>query len=293
MLLLVGLGYFAGRRLIEANDAVPFIAVPALLGLLFFYWHRDVFYGPRFIYSVIGWLVIIVARALVLLRRSAPPAGEAMDRGLAAAFVVVVALVTGLVTITPGRVEAYRLSTPVFNLHPDRDAARAGIRDAVVVIPDGWGSRLIARMWAAGIPVERSSRLYAAIDACTLEQLLTAAESTAAGSAGLARALDSAAALRRPGVPANLTEDRNLRLQPGDVPAACRVEIEVDRRGFYQFGPYLWLNDAGLDGDVVWARDLGPRNEALFRRYSGRRFFRYAPGPAGAPVLMPMGGASW
>jgi len=213
---------------------------------------------------------------------------------LIAAFVVLVALATGLVTITPGRIRAYRLSTPVFSLHPDRDAVRAGIHNAVVVIPDGWGSRLIARLWAAGIPVHRSSRLYAAIDACTLEQILSAGEAAGLDANRLASVLDSAAALGLPGVPANLTEDGNLRLQPGGEPAPeCRQELVVDRRGFYQFGPYLWLNNARLDGDVVWARDLGPRNAPLFQRYSGRRFYRYAPGQDGQPVFLPMDRPSW
>ena len=74
--------------------------------------------------------------------------------------------------LTPTRLMAYRDSTPTFDHHPDRDAVAAGIQNAVVVIPDGWGSRLIARMWANGVSMIRSDRFYASIDACTLHQML-------------------------------------------------------------------------------------------------------------------------
>ncbi len=287
VLLIVAVGVLWGRKGLLPRDAVPLAGLAALVGLLFFYWHRDVFYGPRFLYSAVAWVVILLARGLVLLRRA--------RGGLIAVFAALSAIVVGLVAITPGRLQAYRRSTPIFALHPDRDAARAGIAHAVVVIPDGWGARLIARMWELGVPVRRSSRLYAAIDACTLEQALGAAERDSAVHWHLAEALDSLAALGRPGVPARLTDDANLRLLAG-APLApeCRVEIDIDRRGFYSYGPYLWLNTAALDGDIVWARDLGPGNAALFQRYQGRRFYRYAPGtPAGAPVLLPLDGPGW
>jgi hypothetical protein len=296
VLLIVALGFVAGRRGLARRDALPFAGVLSLVGLLFFYWHRDVFYGPRFLYSAAGWFVLLLARAIVLLRRAGRTAERPGGWGLQAAFAVLAAIVLGFATLTPGRIEAYQRSTPIYSLHPDRDAAAAGIHHAVVVVPDGWGSRLIARMWQQQVPVRRSSRLYGAMDACTLEQALARAETTATDPAHpLLMVLDSIAAMRRPGVLARVTDDANLRLLPGVQPAPeCVAEIQVDRRGFLQFGPLLWLNNATLDGDVVWARDLGPRNAALFHRYAGRRFYRYAPGePGGRPVFLPLAGPGW
>jgi len=294
ILLVVAIGFVAGARRLGRRDGVPFAAVLALIGLLFFYWHRDVFYGPRFLYTAVAWFVLLLARALVLLRRTAP-GGRDRAPGPVAVYGVAVALAVGLTTITPGRLGAYRASTPVFSHHPDRDAARTAIHHAVVVIPDGWGSRLIARMWQMGVPVRRSSRLYAAIDACTLEQALDGAEQAGVSGDALMAALDSLAALHRPGTPAHLTDDANLRLPADTVSApACLQEIAVDRRGFLSYAPYLWLNDAGLDGDIVWARDLGPHNGALFRRYAGRRFYRYAPAtPQAPPDFFPITAPGW
>jgi hypothetical protein len=313
VLLLAAIGMLAGRRRLEERDAVPLLGAGALVGLLFFYWHRDVFYGPRLLFSAVPWVVIMVARAVVLLRRSGPEWRPGITAGLAALTAVATAFAVGLVAIAPDRLAAYRAATPVFSLHPDRDARRAGIGHAVVVIPDGWGSRLIARMWALGVPVRRSARLYAGIDACTLQLALDAAEDASTPPALLLDRLDSLLLRRRPGVRSGATEDPNLRLPSplgrpsptatlGVIPSqnlrllpdsalapACRAELGFDQRGFLAFSPFLYLNNASLNGDIVWARDLGAGNAPLFRRYRGRRFYRYAPEvPGGRPVLTPL-----
>ena len=289
-LLLIAAGLVAGRRLLASRDAVPWLGALALFGLLFFYWHRDWFYGPRFHYSAVAWWLLILARGIVLLRRSVR--FGARDVGPVAALAVAIAILVGLVAVTPGRVRAYRQSTPLFSLHPDRDVRRAGIHHAVVVIPDGWGQRLIARMWALGVPVSRSTRLYSQIDACTLERTLDVAEGNPAARANLLTALESLASRHEPGVAAGVTEDSNLRLPAdGRLAPECVAEIQIDRRGFLQYAPSLYLNDASLSGDIVWARDMGSRNAALRRRYADRWVYRYAPAaPGGPPALTPVSG---
>ncbi len=168
------------------------------MALLFFYWHRDILYGPRFLYSSVPWMVIVVARSVHMLRHCTTRDDKRFGSGFGVTTVVM-ALIVGIVLLTPSRIRTYRDSTPTFNYHPDRDAAAAGISDAVVVIPDGWGSRLIVRMWAEGIPVPRSTLLYASIDACTLHRALDRADRLSAGKASLLTTLDSLAALNRPG----------------------------------------------------------------------------------------------
>ncbi|MEK6769476.1 MAG: hypothetical protein AABY85_10880 [Gemmatimonadota bacterium] len=294
ILVIVAAGFVAGRRAVGRRDAVPVLGVAALSGLLFFYFHRDVFYGPRFLFSAVPWIIVLTARSLVLLRRSGRQVLPGTNAGLVAAFFVLVAFVAGFVRITPARLAAYREATPIFDLHPDRDAARSGVGNAVVVVPDGWGTRLITRMWAMGVPVRRSTRLYAAIDACTLEGALDEAEGDAPRRARLIATLDSLAALHRPGFRAGLTEDPNLRVRLGaTLPRSCSEEIAFDRRGFLQFAPFLYLNTAHLDGDIVWARDLRVRNAALLARYPGRRFYRYAPpAPGERPTFTPIDAAN-
>jgi hypothetical protein len=291
-LILIALGLIVGRKALTTRDAVPVAGAGALVGLLFFYWWRDVFYGPRFLFTAVPWLVILVARAAVLLRRSGRELYPGVTAGHLAVFFFGIVMVVGLVAVTPGRVRAYRLATPVFDLHPDRAARRAGIHDAVVVIPDGWGSRLVTRMWGLGVSAPRSTRLYAAIDACTLEQALDAAarDSTGRAHARLTATLDSLAARGQPGVRAGLTADPDLRLpRQGPFAPVCGRELESDATGYLEFSPFLYLDRPLLDGDVVWARDLGPWNAALFAKYPGRKLYRWAPpAPGAAPVFTPL-----
>lgn len=283
VLLLVAAAFMIGRRTLCTRDALPVLGVTALMALLFFYWHRDILYGPRLLYSAVPWMVIVVARSAHMLRHCTTTADKRFGSGFGVtAFVM--ALIVGIVLLAPSRIRTYRDSTPTFNYHPDRDAAAAGISDAVVVIPDGWGSRLIVRMWAEGIPVPRSTLLYASIDACTLHRALDRADRLSVGKASLLTTLDSLAALNRPGErgaregegEAGFTEDENLRLPTWESLAAeCVDELDFDRAGFLAFAPYLYLNRATLDGDVVWARDMRGGNADLARRYPDRRFYRY------------------
>ena len=47
--------------------------------------------------------------------------------------------------------------------------------------------------------------------------------------------------------------------------------------------------DGSLGGPVVFARDLGPRNELLRARFPDRAWFRYRPGasPDGVTAIVP------
>jgi hypothetical protein len=286
VLLLAAVGIIVGWRRLTPRDAVPVVATGSLVGIMFFYFHRDIFYGPRQLFSVAPWFLVLLARATVLLRRTGSPTRTGVPRGMVVVTGMAVALAFGLSTIAPNRLATYRTSSAMLNHHPDRDAA--GLDRAVVLIPDGWGSRLIARMWEAGVPVPRSTGLYAAIDACTLEQALDAADDPRARRT-LLNTLESLAASGRPGERLHRTDDAALRLPPGPLPPECEAEIAFDQRGFLGFAPYLYLNTASLDGPVVWARDLRDRNDGLRRRYPDRRFYRYAPvEPGGPPRLIPL-----
>lgn len=289
MLIVAAAGLVLGRRRLAPRDAVPVAGLLSLVGLLFFYWHRDVFYGPRFLYSALPWIVLLVARGVALLVRESGdrPGLRTVPAGL------LVGVAVGAALLTPDRIAAYRASTPTLNLHPDRAVAAAGITDAVVLIPDGWGSRLIARMWEAGVPVRESTRLYGLIDACTLEQVLDSASVDPALRARITGVLTMVAARGRPGVRAGLTEDPALRLPPGvPLPPACTAELAFDQSGFVSYAPFLYHNDASLRGPVIYARDLRDRNGPLRRRYPDRRFYRFAPPGRGAPpVLTPLADA--
>ena len=261
----------------------------ALVGALFFYFHRDTLYGPRFLFSAMPSLFVLLASTLVQLAHVKRPLGW---RGVTGGDVSLVGAVTvGLLAaaaLAPRRLASYGTNGTGLALHPDDDARRAGIARAVVVMPDGWGTRLIARLWGAGVSMSEADRLYHAFDACTLEERLSAAEKHGLRGRGLTALLTRKMRGADAGRPIpGLTRDLQLRLPAsGRVTRRCAEEIARDQRGTVQFSQFSYLNTPALDGDIVWAREMGAADALLRRLYPDRDIYRYTvPTPRVGPTF--------
>ena len=55
-----------------------------------------------------------------------------------------------------------------------------------------------------------------------------------------------------------------------------------------QFAALAWLNAPTLDGDVVWAREMGEGDTVLRTLYPDRAIYRYTRAPSGAPTFTPV-----
>ena len=175
-------------------------------------------------------VLVLLAAALVRLADVRRPLGW---RGLVLGDVAVVLLVVTAAlagaTLAPRRLASFRTAGGATALHPDDDARRAGLHHAVVLLPDGLGTRLIVRLWSAGIPMRESTRYYDAFDACALDALLRSAEASDTRGDALRARLDAALAAADPGRPLGLTADPMLRLpSDGRIEGVCADEV---RRG--------------------------------------------------------------
>jgi hypothetical protein len=197
-----------------------------------------------------------------------------------AALVVAVGL--GLATALPMRVRQYRSGLLSLRWDPDRAAAAAGVRDALVLVRESWGAELIARMWALGVSRPDAEALYRAADPCRLELALSELEQRSIGGAAAVAVLaplraDSARLVKAE----ELTGDPSLRLTRGmRYPARCIRKLEENRAGFTLFAPLLLARF----GENVYARDLGARDSLLLRDFPGRPVYllRPASGRVGA-----------
>jgi hypothetical protein len=290
LLIAVGLWLRGGRLDDGLRPAVGFLLV--LVTGLAFYFHRDIIHGPRLHFSILPAVFVLLAAAMVRLADIRVPTGWRRLRvgDVVLTLLVVMFVVAGVVRGSR-RLASHDMRHTVFALHPDEDARRAGITNAVVLIPDGWRMRLIARMWAAGIPMRDSPRIYTAFDACTLEERLAAASVRGVRGAPLVAELKAAMATATPGrkVP-QVTGDPLLRLPEESrlLTPRCLQELARDRQGVLRFEPYLYLNAAGFDGDIVWAREMGPEDVRLAELYPGRAFYRYMVAADGTPQLIPL-----
>lgn len=265
---------------------LPASYVLLLVAFLFFYFHRDTLFGPRLVFSAVPALLVLVAAGVVdLATRSSAPAAPRFALGEVATVGFVVTALVAATALAPARLAAHATRGTAVALHPDEDAARAGITRALILLPDGLGSRLIVRMWARGVPMARSTRYYNRADACRLgDALATLADGPDAEDRLAAALADSSPGRRVRGA----SPDPMLRLpDDGRISPRCAAELALDRHGMLQFAPYLYLNAPTLDGPLVFARELGSEDDAaLAARYPDRPVYRYrGPRADGTPAF--------
>lgn len=259
---------FATASLLLVRRLTPFdrwvLAGSALLlGSYWAYWHDGFYLGPRFLLPLAPWLALWTARLPAVLRdRGVTPW---MRRGILTAGVA--ALAIGAATLLPIRWQQYRNGMLSMRLDADATAARAGVRDALILVREGWGAQMIARMWGIGVSRPEAERIYRATDACTLDRLLDQADRD--GVRGDAF-LESARPFQDPAdAPARLalSTDTTLRARP-DVPYSdkCLRRLDEERAGTALFAPLLL---AGRNGNL-FVRDLHARDtllaDSLWRR---------------------------
>ncbi|HEV8305571.1 MAG TPA: glycosyltransferase family 39 protein [Gemmatimonadales bacterium] len=280
------------RRLADLVVAVGLLAVPALY---FFYWHSGVIPGPRFYYGAAPFLVIGTARAwrwgrALARRQMGRQKGRWVrwDAALIAAAATV--LVWGWAGVLPKQAEVYREGRATLKLHPERELAALGVRQALVLVPESWSAGVIADLWALGAQPGLVERVFRRVDTCELKLLGDEGRAGRWSPAEITRRLEALADATPEPVPTVTGwPDRWVRLRPGRAPdPACQRGLQRDLAGFTLYSQLAWRNAIGLASGIVFARDLAERNAELLARYPGWPVWRWAPPPGhpdAAPVL--------
>jgi hypothetical protein len=271
-------------RRFDRFDRYVLASCVLLLGLYFAYWHDGFLFGPRFVFPLLPMLAMWTARfpALVRERFGAGFAYRTTWYGMAVA-----ALLAMFVSI-PARVREYAHSFVPMRLDYVGAARRVNVEHALIFVRESWGTQLMARMWAIGIPRSETELLYGKVDACVLEQRIATLEhaglrDTTALSALVPLLADSARVVKSP-----FSLDVTERYLPGSLyTPTCAERIAEDRQGFTLLAPLLYADW----GTNVYARDMHERNLALVRRYPDRPLYLLRP-PSNAlgapPTLYPL-----
>ena len=267
--------------LLAAGLIVSFLVGYAL------YWHDGFWLGPRFLYPTIPLWALLIARLPSLVAERAQH--DAVRRGayLLLPLCVIVSIASpSTITGSRRRAQEYRASAWQLRIDIGAQERAAGLTNALVIVHEGLGARLMARMWALGVPRPDAERILPASDACALEMALLWEESPppadSAGRPARLRAATPAEAqpLLRPRP--DLSYDETLRFADGGpFTAQCREELVADTAGTSLYPPFLARNhldaDGKLSGEIIYARDLGAHNLALRKEYGGRAWYRYVP----------------
>lgn len=240
-------------------------------GLYGMYWHDGFFLGPRFMYPLAPVLALWTARTLPALREWIG-AGSTAHR--AAAFGLCACVPLAALNSVAIRAQEYRAGLQTMRFDADKAAARAGIRDAVIVVRESWGAEVMVRLWGVGISRSDAEELYRRVDTCVLDQAVTALEQDGIrGPAALARLrplLADSARVVRSGLSPDPTE---MALDGTAYPPRCLARIASNWEGFTLFAPFLL---SGRDGNR-FVRDLRERNTLLLPEIGGRPVYLMRP----------------
>jgi len=268
--LIPFLGALFLTRKVDRFDRYLLAAAALVLGLYFAYWHDGFIFGPRFVFPLLPMLALWTARFPRLIRERFGPGFS--YRVTWYGFAVAAAL-AAFVSI-PARAREYARSFVPMRLDYIAPARVGRVDNALIFVRESWGTQLMARMWALGVPRSETELLYGRVDACALEQRIGVLEHSAVRDTAAFRALapllaDSARTVKSP-----FSLDVTERYLPGSAYAAvCVQRIEDDRLGFTLLAPLLYANW----GTNLYARDMHERNIALMRRYPDRPMYLLRP----------------
>jgi hypothetical protein len=251
------------------------------------YWHEGFWVGPRFIYPTIPLWILFTVRAPALLAARTEDATHRRAVMLLIPLCMVGAIVMPS-SVTGARLRAQRYHESLWQLRTDiaAEARAADLKNALVVVHESWGARLMARMWAVGVPRRDAELLLAQSDACALELQLLVEESPPGGDpAGLVARLrastpesERAALAPRP----DITADGTLKFSDhGPFTKQCADNALADSAGVSLYPAFLARNHVTstgeLGGEVIYVRDLGAHNLALRKIYGDRVWYHYMP----------------
>ena len=276
--LVPALGALYLTRRLDRFDRYLLVSSALLVAMYFAYWHDGFIFGPRFVFGLLPVLTLWTARFPALVRERL---GDGLAyRGMWYGFGVA-AVLAGFVSI-PARAREYAHSFVPMRFDYLAPARTARVENALIFVRESWGTQLMARMWALGVPRSETELLYGKVDACALETQIIRLErsgvrDTAAFEALAPLLADSAKVVKSPYSP-----DATERYLPGATYGPqCIRRIEEDRAGFTLIAPLLY-RDWGTN---IYARDMHERNQALLRRYPGRAAYLLRPASSETGVV--------
>jgi hypothetical protein len=285
-----------GMRLILLWAALPLVAQA-------FYWHQDLFIGPRLLNEFApAWAILSAVAAVELLRgtrQARPTERRRFDRHAALSCALALSAILAAAWMTPRRVAHYAQQ---WGAHA-RTPVPAVAEPALIFVHEAWSERLGARLAAWGLRADSIRAVLRHNTSCEVHNALDAMESgvSATAEAGPdpvgateARPWDRLRFRAEPALgirEAAIRGGTTVRTRPGEQPGAeCLRQAHADRYGTVPLPELLWRGDLpGLEtGGIRFVRDLGPElNRKMLRLESRRRPWVYARTSVDAdPVLL-------
>lgn len=293
--LAVAIAGLVSLRRVSRWDALLLGLFGAQLLAYALYWHDGEFLGPRFLYTAVPTLIVLVARAPFL----AAARWGGYWRHAAPLAVLACLGVAWLVPMPPygaiGLVREVRAARATFKVDLAGATRAAHAHHALVFVHEPFSARLMHRLWGVGFTRTAADETFARGDACSVLEAVRAAEAdTTRAPAARAAAAAARVTTYAPGAAPIRAIDPTIHIASvASLTPACRAELGADAAyGSMPFGIGLLLETIGPDGrlagDVIYATDLGDRNDVLRARFGDRTWYRayIARSAAGPPRVV-------
>lgn len=249
--------------------------------LYFFYWHRDAYLGPRFLYSGVFFLIALTARALIWIHLELKSSDFKIPKlfspvklsslGISAFFLsTFFSIISGI----PQRYNIYSGSYKSMKIDLTSLVHSSGVKEGLVFLPVSWGTRIISSMRGLGVSPSLIEHSYSSVDHCLLDNLVKKAQKESKSTDIIEDELKALIAQGQNVIRVKLTEDKSLRLRK-NVPltAECIDEIRYDEQGFTTYTPALQESLPEPSSKLIFARDMRDRNSLLLNYFSNKKTY--------------------
>ncbi len=273
VVLIIGVFLLVARRLSSGSRLVTAWALALVLPLAF-YWHHDLFLGPRLLSDAAPAWCLLAAVATVGLVRRIPAvrrlAGNRFSPRVFGGVALLLSVIVGFGYLTPRDLRDYART------FASQVAPLKSVSPVLVFVHDNWNDRMVAQLLANGMRADSVTVALARNSSCRMNEFTAAYASRRAGDTmRVLPALEFAVAANDGSEPTRLPSGVVVRARPDEQLAPeCRRQARSDRHGTLPLMPLLWQGDLpGLGGgSAMYVRDLGPAtNAALIDRFPERR----------------------
>jgi hypothetical protein len=279
LMAIIMVGLIAMRRT-SRWDALILGLICAQVAGYAAYWGLGEFLGPRFLFTALPAVVILVARTPFVVAERVGGVSRRIGVALILSCLLVAWLAPGEVGNVRGQAKQIVGLRRVFRVDIAGAVREAGIHNALVFIREPMTGRLMRRLWGVGVPRELATSLLRQRDACTLLRAVVLAERTGTLSreARVRMVVDSSMPMPDSGGRV-MTRDPQIQIASMEtLTEPCKRELDGNDYAPASFGTALVLEDfdekGRLAGDIIYAADLTDHNEVLRERFKDRTWYR-------------------
>jgi len=285
VMMIIGLYLFLSKQ-IERHEKLFLSSLLSLPLAYLFYWHRDAFLGPRFLYEIIIFLVFFTSSSLIYFAKKM---GQ-MEIGYKGFFKLVkgrtfyfclclVALCYSLFISIPSTFAIYKSGMESIKLDLTKRAKQEGIKKGIIFTKVSFGARLYSLLSTNGLSASLTQIAYSNVGHCQLYDLVQEKINGGADNAQFNQKVNALIKQKQILIKIQGHKDKTVKVvQNSKISNQCRQELVYDTKTpFSVYSGQMYLNDPNFKSDYILAMDMRGRNGLLVDQYKDYPAYIYYP----------------